>query len=58
MPAIRCVMTTRAQPAHGLARDKQIARTVADLNGSNLGSYAQVAAAGTVSVGDEVSLLD
>lgn len=58
MPAIRCVMTTRAQPAHDLPQDKQIARTVADLNGSNLGSYAQVATAGTVSVGDEVLLLD
>jgi uncharacterized protein YcbX len=58
MPAIRCVMTTRPQSAHDLPQDKQIARTVADLNGSNLGSYAGVVTPGTVSVGDEVRLLD
>jgi uncharacterized protein YcbX len=58
MPAIRCVMTTRPQPPHDLPQDKQIARTIADLNGSNLGSYAGVTTPGTVSVGDDVVLTD
>ena len=52
MPTPRCSMPPRAQP--GLEVDKAIAATLRDHHDNNLGIYARVAEAGTISVGDEV----
>jgi len=52
---IRCVMTSAAQP--GLPADPAILATTAELTGKYLGVYAEVLAAGRMSVGDEVVLL-
>lgn len=54
MPTIRCVMTTRAQPTHGLGRDLAVVRTVAAHNDGNLGLYGAIATTGTVRLGDPV----
>ncbi len=63
MSTMRCVMTTVAQP--GLPRDLSVLRTLAAHNRQHfegaghfacLGAYAEVTAAGLVSVGDEVRL--
>lgn len=54
MPTIRCVMTTRAQPSHGLERDLEIVRTMATANDNNLGLYGSIAVPGAVRIGDEV----
>lgn len=56
---MRCVMTTRAQEAPGLAalpRDSNIMRTLVRETGHNLSVYANVAKPGLVKVGDEVTL--
>lgn len=53
----RCVMTTRAQPAHGIDRDRNILQTLAHENSQNLGVYAEVPTPGTIQVGDPVELL-
>ncbi|HEX7958248.1 MAG TPA: MOSC domain-containing protein, partial [Pyrinomonadaceae bacterium] len=55
MPAPRCSMTIQAQA--GLAKDPRILRTIVKDAGQNFGMYANVEAAGRVSVGDEVELL-
>lgn len=52
MPTVRCVMPTRTQP--GLDRDREIARVLQQVNGSNLGVYASVTTPGRVAVGDPV----
>jgi uncharacterized protein YcbX len=54
MATPRCAMPTRAQPAHGLARDTGIAATVRDEHANNLGVYASVRRPGPVAVGDPV----
>jgi hypothetical protein len=53
MPTPRCTMPSRAQP--GLDRDKVIGTTLRDRHDNNLGLYASVAQAGTMTVGDTVS---
>jgi uncharacterized protein YcbX len=52
MPTIRCAMITRAQP--GLAKDADIARSLQQEHGLNLGLYCAIGTPGTVAVGDEV----
>jgi len=52
MPTPRCSMPSRAQP--GLDRDKAIGATIRDRHDNNLGVYASVAEAGTLTVGDTV----
>jgi uncharacterized protein YcbX len=54
MPTVRCAMTTRAQP--GLPKDADVARTLRDGHDLNLGVYCTVATAGTVRLGDPVSV--
>lgn len=55
MPTPRCGMTIRAQ--QGLAADASILRTIVAHADQNLGTYARVARAGEVRVGDPVYLL-
>ena len=55
MPAPRCSMTIQAQA--GLPKDPRVLRTIVKEAGQNFGLYANVSAAGRVSVGDEVELL-
>jgi uncharacterized protein YcbX len=52
IPCVRCVMTTVAQG--DLAKDPTVLRTIVRDAAQNLGVYATVTGAGTVSVGDEV----
>jgi len=52
MATPRCSMPSRAQP--GLDRDKAIGTTIRDGHDNNLGVYASVTQAGTISVGDTV----
>jgi uncharacterized protein YcbX len=52
MPTMRCSMPSRAQP--GLERDKAIGTTIRDGHDNNLGLYAKITEAGTISVGDDV----
>jgi uncharacterized protein YcbX len=52
MPTMRCSMPSRAQP--GLGRDKAIGTTLRDRHENNLGLYAKIVEAGTISLGDEV----
>lgn len=54
MPTVRCAMTTREQP--GLPKDADVARTLRDQHGLNLGVYCAVSTPGTVRVGDPVSV--
>jgi len=54
MATPRCAMPGRAQPAHDLARDKAILATLRDEHENNLGIYATVSSAGTVTLGDPV----
>lgn len=54
IPTIRCVVPTRPQPEIEL--DKGITRQLAERTNRFLGVYADVAAPGVVSVGDEVSV--
>jgi uncharacterized protein YcbX len=56
MPTIRCVMTTRAQDAHGIERDLEIVKTINANNGGNLGLYGSIGTPGTVRVGDPVTV--
>lgn len=53
---VRCIVTTRGQPSHGLRRDLEIFKTIRDTNQSNLGVYATVARGGVIAVGDSVTL--
>jgi len=53
MPTPRCTMPSRAQP--GLTRDKVIGTTIRDRHDNNLGLYATIARAGSVSLGDNVN---
>ncbi|TRW78431.1 MOSC domain-containing protein [Mycolicibacterium sp. 018/SC-01/001] len=52
-PTIRCVVGTRPQP--GLEKDLSVTRQLAEKTNRFLGIYADVATAGTVRVGDEVT---
>jgi uncharacterized protein YcbX len=54
-PTVRCAMPLRAQP--GLARQRELYSAMEELHRNHLGIYCHVAAAGTVRVGDEVSVL-
>ena len=54
MPTPRCSMPSRSQP--GLARDKAIGATVRDQHENNLGAYAAITRAGTLHVGDSVTI--
>ena len=54
MPTVRCALPTRGQP--GLPKDPDIARTLRDGHELNLGVYCTVSVAGTVRVGDPVTL--
>ena len=56
MPTIRCVMTTRPQPAHAIERDLDIFKSLGTHNGFNLGLYAAIRTPGVVEIGDEVSV--
>jgi uncharacterized protein YcbX len=55
-PTMRCVMTTRAQPTHGLGRDLDILATITAENASNLGLYGSIATSGVVRIGDPVTV--
>jgi len=54
MQAVRCSMTMRAQP--GLPADPQVLRTIVRDGKQHLGAYASVLRAGTIRVGDAVTL--
>jgi uncharacterized protein YcbX len=54
MPCVRCVMTTL--PQGDLPKDPSVLRTIVRDAAQNLGVYATVATAGSVSVGDEVAM--
>lgn len=54
MPTIRCVVPSRAQP--GIDVDRRITRAVAERAGRCLGVYCWVDTAGTVRVGDAVTV--
>ena len=55
MPTPRCTMPSRAQP--GFPVDRAIGTTIRDLHDNNLGVYASVTRAGSVTVGDAVCTL-
>ncbi len=55
MPTVRCGMTTRATA--GLPDDPSVLRSIVGDAGQDLGSYAGVARAGQVELGDPVELL-
>jgi hypothetical protein len=56
---VRCALPLRAQPALAgagpLPRDVEVFRTLARIHDNHLGVYAEVAAPGTVAVGDAVT---
>lgn len=52
MPTMRCSMPSRAQP--GLERDLAIGTTLRDRHDNNLGLYAKIVGAGSITEGDEV----
>lgn len=54
MPAVRCAMPNRAQP--GFERDIDIFRTLSAHHGNHLGVYCESRGAGTVAVGDAVTV--
>ena len=54
MAAVRCAMPNRAQPT--FARDIEIFRTLNVHHGNHLGVYCESRGAGTVAVGDDVSV--
>jgi uncharacterized protein YcbX len=54
MPAVRCAMPNRAQPA--LDRDIDIFRTMNAHHGNHLGVYCESRGPGVVSVGDDVTV--
>ncbi|MBI1817407.1 MAG: MOSC domain-containing protein [Deltaproteobacteria bacterium] len=54
MPCVRCVMTTL--PQGDLPKDPSVLRTIVRDAEQNVGVYATVVAAGSVSAGDEVAL--
>lgn len=53
-PAVRCSMVMAPQP--GLERDRLALRTLVEHTGQNFGIYCNVAAAGTMHVGDAVTV--
>jgi hypothetical protein len=54
IPTMRCVMVTLPQP--GLPKDPAVLRAIVRDAGQNFGLYAEVAAGGSVAVGDPVLL--
>ena len=58
MPTIRCTMTTKAQPLHGIERDVDIFKSLKNVNSQNLGAYPGIRTPGVIRVGDPVTLLD
>jgi uncharacterized protein YcbX len=54
MPTVRCVIPTLDQP--GMKKDPSVLRTIVRDAAQNLGSYATIAAGGTIALGDEVAL--
>jgi uncharacterized protein len=54
IPAVRCGMTTHAQP--GLAKDPSVLRSIVRDAGQNLGVYGSALNSSRVAVGDEVEL--
>ena len=52
--ASRCTMVTRPQP--GIERDLDIFRILATVHGADFGVWADVSEAGTVEIGDSVSI--
>jgi uncharacterized protein YcbX len=64
-PTVRCAMPLRAQPEHAgspmLGRQPEMFRAMNELNTefpNHLGAYVEVAASGSVAVGDTVELLE
>lgn len=55
IPCVRCVIPTLDQPG-GVKKDPSVLRTIVREAGQNLGAYASIAAAGTIALGDEVTL--
>lgn len=55
-PCERCVMTT--MPQEELPRDNDILRTVVNMNDSVVGVYGTVVTAGSIRVGDALTLVD
>jgi uncharacterized protein YcbX len=53
-PCVRCTMVTRPQPE--LGDDRDVFRTLARSHGGTFGVWSAIAAAGTVKVGDQVTL--
>ena len=54
IPTVRCVIPTLDQP--GVKKDPSVLRTIVRDAAQNLGAYATIANAGTIALGDEVSL--
>ncbi|MGA9721425.1 MAG: MOSC N-terminal beta barrel domain-containing protein [Candidatus Binatus sp.] len=54
MPTVRCVIPTLDQP--NLRKDPSVLRTIVRDAAQNLGAYATIASAGTIALGDEVTL--
>lgn len=53
-PTVRCVMTSMSQP--GLAADRTVQRTVGRVHDASFGVYAEVVGAGTLRLGDHVTV--
>ncbi|MGI8661963.1 MAG: MOSC domain-containing protein [Acidimicrobiales bacterium] len=56
MATPRCSMPPRAQPPNGLEREVEVASILRDHHENNLGVYATITTAGTVAVGDAVTI--
>jgi uncharacterized protein YcbX len=54
MPTVRCVIPTLDQP--GVKKDPSVLRTIVRDAAQNLGAYATIATAGTIALGDQVTL--
>ena len=54
MPTVRCVIPTLDQP--GVKKDPSVLRTIVRDAAQNLGAYATIATAGTIAMGDDVTL--
>jgi len=54
IPTVRCVIPTLDQP--GMKKDPSVLRTIVRDAAQNLGAYATIATAGTIALGDQVTL--